>query len=280
MPATGPVATDEQKSISPGGGAPSPNEQAPKPLWGENELADPHGRADKPERVRGMFGAIAGSYDLNNRLHSFGIDQAWRRRAVRLASVRPGDDVLDMACGTGDLSAMFGATEARRVVGGDFTPQMLELARKKQNAAGGEQRIEYVEADAMALQFPDASFDVVSIAFGIRNVASPAGALAEFRRVLRPGGRLVVLEFDRPRNPLVRVVNNLYTQRIMPLTATLLSGDRSGAYRYLPRSVGTFMTREEMVRAIERAGFSDVRVESLTFGVAACYRGFVRGAPS
>ncbi len=271
MPATRTDAPDDQKSISPGPGAPASNGE----LWGEQELVDPHARADKPDRVRGMFASIAGSYDLNNRLHSFGIDQRWRKRAVKLAQVRAGEDVLDMACGTGDLTELFARTGARRVVGGDFTPQMLDIARQKQQRHTHAAKIEYIEADAMALPFPDASFDVLSIAFGIRNVASPAKALEEFRRVLRPAGRLVVLEFDRPRNPLIRAANNLYTQRIMPWTATLIARDRSGAYRYLPRSVGMFMEREEMLGAIAGAGFSDVSAHALTFGVAVCYRGFV-----
>lgn len=262
-----------QKSISPTAPAPTGNGQ----VWGDAELADPHAREDKPERVRGMFAAIAGSYDLNNRLHSFWIDQAWRRRAVKIAAVRPGDEVLDVACGTGDLTHLFARTAAKRVVGADFTPQMLEIARVKLAGRPKLRNVTYVEADAMALPFADGSFDVVSIAFGIRNVARPEAALAEFARVLRSGGRLVVLEFDRPANPAVRAVNNLYTQRIMPWTATIIARDRSGAYRYLPRSVGTFMPRDEMVAKIREAGFSDVGVDSLTFGVAACYRGRRRG---
>jgi demethylmenaquinone methyltransferase/2-methoxy-6-polyprenyl-1,4-benzoquinol methylase len=275
MPATRSDVPDHQKSISPAPPAPSSSQE----LWGARELADPHARTDKPERVKGMFAAIARSYDLNNRLHSFGIDQSWRKRAVRLAQIKPGDEVLDMACGTGDLTALFAQTPASKVVGGDFTPEMLAIARTKQPALGPQaSKVTYVEADAMALPFPNASFDVLSIAFGIRNVASPAKALAEFRRVLRPGARLVVLEFDRPRNPLIRAGNNFYTQRIMPWTATLISRDRSGAYRYLPRSVGTFMQREEMLDAIRAAGFSDVSATPLTFGVAVCYRGFIAAA--
>ncbi|MBX3360707.1 MAG: bifunctional demethylmenaquinone methyltransferase/2-methoxy-6-polyprenyl-1,4-benzoquinol methylase UbiE [Phycisphaeraceae bacterium] len=272
MPATKREDALGQNSISPT----APAMQQGVEAWGDRELIDPHARADKPERVRRMFAAIAGSYDLNNRLHSFGIDQAWRRRAVRLAGVKAGDHVLDMACGTGDLTALFARTAASRVVGGDFTPEMLDIARTKQAGIGsGAAKVTYMEADAMALPFADASFDVLSIAFGIRNVASPGVALAEFRRVLRPGGRLIVLEFDRPRNVLVRALNDFYTNQIMPRTATLISRDRSGAYRYLPRSVGTFMRREEMMDGIRAAGFSDVSATPLTFGVAVCYRGYV-----
>ncbi|QYK47136.1 MAG: bifunctional demethylmenaquinone methyltransferase/2-methoxy-6-polyprenyl-1,4-benzoquinol methylase UbiE [Phycisphaeraceae bacterium] len=275
MPATKGEDALGQNSISPT----APAMQQGTEAWGDRELIDPHARADKPERVRRMFAAIAGSYDLNNRLHSFGIDQAWRRRAVRLAGVKAGDHVLDMACGTGDLTALFARTAASRVVGGDFTPEMLDIARTKQVGIGsGAAKVTYVEADAMSLPFADASFDVLSIAFGIRNVASPGVALAEFRRVLRPGGRLIVLEFDRPRNVLVRALNDFYTNQIMPRTATLISRDRSGAYRYLPRSVGTFMRREEMIDGIRAAGFSDVSATPLTFGVAVCYRGYVPGS--
>lgn len=254
--------------------ATNPANPAP-PAWSAPELADPHANTDKPSKVRAMFGAIARSYDLNNRLHSFGLDQRWRKRAVRLAEVRPGDVVLDMACGTGDLTQAFARTHASRVVGGDFTPQMLELARQKQDQLPPElkAKIQYVAADAMALQFPAASFDVLSIAYGIRNVADPTAALAEFARVLKPGGRLVILEFDTPRNPLVRWGNNLWAARIMPMTATWIAGDRSGAYKYLPRSVHTFMTREKMCAAIEHAGFKNVAATPLTFGVCACYRG-------
>lgn len=217
-----------------------------------------------------MFGAIAGRYDLNNRLHSFGRDQAWRRCAVRMSGVTPTDEVLDAACGTGDLSRAFADAGARRVVGLDFTPEMLAIARTKRPGA-----VEYVEGDAMCLPFDDASFDIVSIAFGIRNVSEPARALREFRRVLRPGGRLVILEFGRPRSRLLAFGNDLYTKRVMPVTATLISGDRSGAYRYLPRSIDTFLSRAAMTGAMRDAGFEDISERPLTFGVCVCYRGVV-----
>ncbi len=252
---------------------------SPQVAWSDPELSNPHAHQDKPSKVRSMFGAIAGSYDLNNRLHSFGLDQRWRVRTVRIAQVKPGDHVLDMACGTGDLTEAFARTPASKVTGGDFTPEMLELARKKQAKLTPEQasKITYVGADAMNLQFPDASFDVLSIAFGIRNVSDPRKALAEFARVLKPGGRLVVLEFDKPRNPLIRFGNDIWCERIMPMTATWVSGDKSGAYKYLPRSVSTFMSREEMQAAMAAVGFKDVAANPLTFGVCVCYRGIRAG---
>jgi demethylmenaquinone methyltransferase/2-methoxy-6-polyprenyl-1,4-benzoquinol methylase len=203
-------------------------------VWSATDLAgDPHEVADKAERVQRMFSAIAASYDLNNRLHSFGRDQAWRRKAVRLCRVRPTDRVLDPLP-------------------------------------------EYVHGDAMDLPFEDAAFDVVSIAFGIRNVTDPARALREFRRVLRPDGRLIILEFDAPENRLLRRLNHLYTARIMPVTATWLSRDRSGAYRYLPRSVGTFNDRTSMLAAMTGVGFDPVVAHPMTFGVCVGYLGVVR----
>lgn len=247
----------------------------PTPGWTAPELSNPHAHAEKPAKVRGMFAAIAASYDLNNRVHSLGRDQAWRRAAVRAAQVRPGDHVLDVACGTGDLTQAFARTAAARVTGLDFTRAMLDHAeRKRAGLARAEgDKIDYIEGDAMALPFADGSFDVVSIAFGIRNVADPAAAVREFARVLRPGGRVVILEFDRPANPLMRWFNDLYCARIMPITATLISGDRSGAYRYLPASVGTFMRRAELVELLERHGFRGVSARPLTFGICVCYAG-------
>ncbi|MFG0258129.1 MAG: bifunctional demethylmenaquinone methyltransferase/2-methoxy-6-polyprenyl-1,4-benzoquinol methylase UbiE [Phycisphaerales bacterium JB043] len=243
-----------------------------EPAWTSEELAgDPHEREDKPRRVRRMFGAIAGSYDLNNRLHSFGRDQAWRRRAVALSDVDPGSRVLDVACGTGDLTRAYSHAGASSVTGCDFTPEMLAIARRKTR-----EPIEYIEADAMALPFEDASFDVVSIAFGIRNVGDSDTALREFARVLAPGGRLVVLEFSEPRNALLRWLNRVYCHRVMPVTATLIARDRSGAYRYLPRSVSTFLDREEIRGAMERAGVGDVRQHPMTFGVCVCSVGVRR----
>lgn len=243
-------------------------------LWRADNLANPHAQADKASRVRGMFAAIAPSYDLNNRVHSLWMDQAWRRFAVRRASIKPGDHILDVACGTGDLTQAFARSKAAKVTGIDFTPQMLDVARIKQQRQPGPvaAKLSYMEGDAMALAVPDASADVVSIAFGIRNVQHPDKAISEFFRVLRPGGRLIVLEFDTPRLAIARWLNAWYCGRLMPRTATLISGDRSGAYRYLPASVGAFMTREEMLICMSRAGFQQATATPLTLGICVCYR--------
>jgi demethylmenaquinone methyltransferase/2-methoxy-6-polyprenyl-1,4-benzoquinol methylase len=160
------------------------------------------------------------------------------------------------------------------VTGLDFTPAMLEIARQKltRQPSAAAAKVQYLEGDAMALPFSNASFDVLSIAFGIRNVTDPAKAISEFARVLRPGGRLIILEFGQPTNSLMGWFNGLYCARIMPRTATLISGDSSGAYKYLPASVGTFWTPAQMQKALENAGLSDVSAKPMTMGICVCYR--------
>lgn len=251
--------------------APFPPES---PAWTSDSLADPHAKADKADRVRRMFASIAPSYDLNNRLHSLWRDQAWRRFAVRSAKVRSGDRVLDVACGTGDLSELFAASPASEVVGLDFTPEMLAVARTRQGSlpAARAAKLRYMEGDAQSLPFPDAGFDVVSIAFGLRNVADPAKAVAEFARVLRPGGRLVILEFGKPSTPPLSWLYAFYSGWLMPRTAALIAGDRSGAYCYLPRSVATFLGPGELTELLCRSGFVDATCRGLTLGACMCYR--------
>ena len=219
-----------------------------------------------------MFASIARRYDLNNHLHSMGMDRRWRGVAVRMSQVPEGARVLDVACGTGDLSEAFARTPAAEVVGLDFTREMLDVARARQASLAPEfaRKLRYVEGDAMALPFDDASFDRASIAFGLRNVSEPDKALSEFKRVLRPGGRLTVLEFDQPGSRIVRWLNDLYCARIMPMTATLISRDKSGAYYYLPRSVRTFMTSDALRDVLARAGFADARTRRLSLGICAC----------
>lgn len=245
----------------------------PDPVWTEQSLTDPHADRGKPEKVRAMFSAIARSYDLNNRLHSLWQDQRWRRIAVREAAVESGDVIADVACGTGDLTEAFARTKASKIMGLDFTRAMLDLAEHKLRTRPipGSDRVSYAEADAQNLPLEDASVDVVSIAFGIRNVMNPGKAISEFARVLRPGGRLVVLEFDQPSLAPVRWFNNFYAGQVMPRTATLISRDRSGAYRYLPRSVGTFMSRNAFSDLLIHNGFTQVRSRPLSLGIVRLY---------
>jgi demethylmenaquinone methyltransferase/2-methoxy-6-polyprenyl-1,4-benzoquinol methylase len=210
--------------------------------WNDDLLKNPHAVADKRRRVQQMFAAIAPSYDLNNRLHSLWMDQAWRRKAVKLAELKSSDAVVDVACGTGDLTLKFaralwwaGGQSPRSVLGIDFTVEMLPLARKKARQYPAPVRANpplhldhttaFLNGDAQSLPLPDACCDVVSIAFGIRNVADPLAAIREFKRVLRPGGRLIILEFSLPTNPLLLAMYNFYFRKILPRTATLISGD-------------------------------------------------------
>lgn len=238
------------------------------PAWDAARLAgDPHKVADKQRRVGEMFTSIAHAYDLNNRLHSLWMDQHWRRCAVGLAAPGPQCDVLDVACGTGDLTEAFARRGVRSVVGLDYTPAMLEVARGKwERHRKVQTRVEYIQGDAQALPFADASFDIVSIAFGIRNVADPMQAIREFRRVLRPAGRLVILEFSQPRSRIVQAIHGFYTSRLMPWTATLLSRDRTGAYHYLPRSVETFLGPEDLAKGMSQSGFDHTSHHPMTMG--------------
>jgi demethylmenaquinone methyltransferase/2-methoxy-6-polyprenyl-1,4-benzoquinol methylase len=251
-------------------------------VWNDALLANPHTVADKQSRVRRMFAAIAGSYDLNNRLHSLWMDQHWRTRAVQLAGLKPTDSVLDVACGTGDLTLKFTKALQKlnavplatgRVIGLDYTLEMLPLARGKSKLAIQKSKIVWLNGDAMHLPLPDACVDVVSIAFGIRNVADPQMAIREFHRVLRPGGRLIILEFSLPQNAILRGLYNFYFRKVLPVTATLISGDKTGAYKYLPESVNTFIGREQMLGMMRSAGFDQTMAFPLTFGVSVCYRG-------
>jgi demethylmenaquinone methyltransferase / 2-methoxy-6-polyprenyl-1,4-benzoquinol methylase len=261
--------------------------QPPPPAWNEQLLRNPHAVADKRSRVLQMFAAIAPSYDLNNRLHSLWMDQVWRRRAVKLAGLRWSDRVVDVACGTGDLTLAFARAIAElypnhyeyqdladgQVCGVDFTYPMLPIAKSKSAAQPGLAAINWINGDALCLPLPNTSADVVSIAFGIRNVQDPAVAIREFRRVLRPGGRLVILEFSLPTNPVLRGLYNFYFRKVLPTTATLISGDKTGAYKYLPESVNTFIGREQMLGMMREAGFGQVEQFPMTFGVCVCYRG-------
>lgn len=247
-------------------------------LWSEGDLGQPHEVADKARRVQAMFAAIARRYDLINRVHSLGRDQAWRRAAARAAAVGPGQSAVDVACGTGDLTVALARAGAGFVLGIDFTERMLELACRKTTRLGAA-HVRYAAGDALRLPLPGRCADALTIAFGIRNVADPAGAVREFARVLRAGGRLVILEFGLPTFKPLRAAYQAYFGHILPRTAAMLAGDRTRAYRYLPRSVNTFLAPQAMVGLLEDAGFRQVTVRRLTWGVAQLYCG-VRAAAS
>lgn len=245
--------------------------------WNDALLQNPHAATDKRTRVQKMFAAIAPSYDLNNRLHSLWMDQRWRKKAVKLAEPKTTDAVVDVACGTGDLTLAFRkalGSSAPAALGIDFTYEMLPIARAKTaNRQSPIAPCTFINGDAQCLPLDNQSADVVSIAFGIRNVQDVPTALKEFHRVLRPGGRVIILEFSLPTNALLRGMYNFYFRKILPRTATLISRDKTGAYKYLPESVNTFIGREQMMSMMRDAGFKEIRQHPLTFGVCVCYRG-------
>jgi demethylmenaquinone methyltransferase/2-methoxy-6-polyprenyl-1,4-benzoquinol methylase len=210
-----------------------------------------------------MFDRIAPVYDPMNRLMTAGLDVRWRRLAAA-AVVRPGDRVLDAACGTGDFALADLDAGAREVIGVDFAPRMLERARRKSTA------VEWVQADLLALPFPDESFDVATVGFGVRNLAELERGLRELRRVLRPGGRVAVLEITRPRGAL-RPFFSVWFERIVPLVGRLLPGGR--AYGYLPASVRRFPPAEELAELLEDAGFESVRFRLLAGSIVALHTG-------
>jgi demethylmenaquinone methyltransferase/2-methoxy-6-polyprenyl-1,4-benzoquinol methylase len=247
-------------------------------IWTDDLLGSPHGAPDKSSRVRRMFNAIAPRYELINSLFSFRQDAYWRRGAVQLAAVRGDDDVLDVACGTGDFARAFGQAGPKRVVGCDFAHEMLLRAatvreRTVAPATGSERTLNsvWIEADALCLPFRDGSFSIVSCAFGVRNFVDLDRGLCEMCRVLRRGGRAVVLEFTRPPSPIFRRLYEFYSNRLMPTAASWISGDRSGAYRYLPRSVVSFIDAGQMGARLADAGFSRVNVTPLTMGIVTVY---------
>ena len=216
-----------------------------------------------PDAVRTMFDRIAPVYDAMNRVMTAGLDLRWRRLAAA-AAVRPGDRVLDAACGTGDLALADADAGAHEVVGLDFSARMLERARTKSD------QIDWVQGDLLALPFPDASFDAATVGFGVRNLAELERGLGELRRVLRPGGRLAVLEITQPRGAL-RPFFVLWFDGLVPLVGRLLPG--GGAYSYLPASVRRFPPAEELAVLLRRAGFADVRFRLLGGSIVALHTG-------
>jgi demethylmenaquinone methyltransferase/2-methoxy-6-polyprenyl-1,4-benzoquinol methylase len=220
--------------------------------------------------VRGMFARVARRYDLANHLLSFNIDRLWRARTVgrvRHILERPGARVLDICCGTGDLTLALARGCRAPVLGSDFCHPMLVAARGK-GAAG------LFEADALRLPLRDASLDLITVAFGFRNLANYGAGLAEMRRVLRPNGMAAILEFSEPPNAVFAALYHLYSRRILPLIGGALSGSRD-AYTYLPESVRKFPSPEELADQMRRGGFEQVRYERFTGGIATLHLGVI-----
>ena len=225
--------------------------------------------------VREMFGRIAPRYDLLNHVLSLDIDKLWRRRVARGFSAAlhdPNASVLDLCCGTGDLAFAFRkeAPGSAKIIGTDFVPEMLVRARAK--AAAANAAVEFIEADALNLPFAAASFDLVSCAFGFRNLANYECGLNEILRVLKPGGAAAILEFAEPPGKLFGAFYRFYFRRVLPLVGGMISGNAS-AYAYLPSSVSAFPSPEALWMQFERAGFTGVRFERWTGGIVTLHTG-------
>ena len=223
--------------------------------------------------VREMFAGIAGRYDLLNHVLSLNIDKRWRRIvSADLRDILDDENatVLDVACGTGDLSLELNKNAKAQIIGTDFCRPMLDKAQSK--SVDEPRAIPYIEGDALALPFDDNRFDAVTIAFGLRNLANVADGLAELRRILKPGGRLVVLEFSAPVVPGFGRLFNFYFSHVLPRIGGAVSGSR-GAYEYLPDSVSKFPNQQKLVALMERTGFETVKYRNLTGGIAALHSG-------
>lgn len=231
---------------------------------------------DKSEqRVRRMFGEIAGRYDLLNHLLSMGVDHYWRWRTVRKAPPAGGAPILDLCTGTGDLALAYtrAAGQGTAVVAADFCHPMLAIGRQKAIKARVDDRVTFVEADAQNLPFPDNHFQIVSVAFGLRNVTDTDRGLREMARVCQVGGHVAVLEFSMPAWQPFRAVYGWYFRHVLPRIGQALARNRQDAYNYLPESVGEFPSGEALAERMRAAGLREVRYYPLTLGVATLYVG-------
>lgn len=219
--------------------------------------------------ISGMFDTIAHKYDVTNDLSSFGIHRLWRVAMVKAVHPQAGQRVLDLAAGTGTSSAAL-AKRGAQVVAADFSEGMLEVGRARH---GDNPLIEFVWADATDLPFADASFDAAAISFGLRNVNNVPQALTQLRRVIKPGGRLVVCEFSTPV-ALLRGPYRFYNEKVLPRVAGVVTGD-AGAYEYLNQSIAQWYDQRELAALLRDAGFVDVCYRNLSGGIAALHRGFV-----
>jgi demethylmenaquinone methyltransferase/2-methoxy-6-polyprenyl-1,4-benzoquinol methylase len=236
-------------------------------------------KIEQARRVREMFADIATRYDLLNHLLSVNIDRRWRRLVAKklyatLPSIRfsAGRDgrILDVACGTGDLAFTLFESGSANVVGIDFCRPMLEIARVK--ASRRSLKVPFIEGDALELPFLDGTFEAATIAFGLRNLTSVEAGFKELLRVLKPGGRLAVLEFSRPGTPVLGSLFKIYFTKVLPVFGGLISGSRS-AYEYLPDSVSRFPDQKELASLMNDAGFEDISFQNLTGGIAALHLG-------
>lgn len=230
---------------------------------------------EKEHLVADVFHSVAEKYDLMNDLMSFGIHRLWKRFTIDCAGVRPGQKILDLAGGTGDLTAKFSRLvgDSGEVVLADINDSMLKVGREKLRNKGLVNNIRYVQANAEALPFPDNYFDLITIGFGLRNVTHKAQALASMYRALKPGGRLLVLEFSKPTNVVMSKLYDFYSFKVLPKMGQLVAKD-SDSYQYLAESIRMHPDQETLKAMMETVGFEQVTYHNLTQGVVALHRGF------
>lgn len=225
----------------------------------------------RPQKISEMFSDIAGRYDFLNKLLSFGLDSMWRKRMVELAKVNPGDYILDIATGTGDVAIEFANKYKKiQIRGVDFAKPMLVLAEKKVINLGLSKSIKFQYADALRLPFKDSKFDVVTMAFGIRNIADHSKCIREMKRVTKKGGKVLIMEFSEP-NFLVRPFYLIFLRFIIPALGQILS--KKSAYQYLQSSIQEFTTNIDLEYVLKSEGFSKIQKISMTFGVVSIYVG-------
>jgi len=230
--------------------------------------------AEKAGRVREVFDSVAAQYDLMNDLMSGGLHRLWKRFTIELSAVRSGQTVLDIAGGTGDLAAKFTKLVGAdgKVILADINAAMLSVGRDRLIDKGALSNIDVVQADAQFLPFEDNSIDCITIAFGLRNVTDKAKALRSMHRVLKPGGRVLVLEFSKPTSPLLSKVYDAYSFSALPAMGKLITDD-ADSYRYLAESIRKHPDQESLLEMVEDAGFVDCRYHNMTGGIVAVHRG-------
>jgi demethylmenaquinone methyltransferase/2-methoxy-6-polyprenyl-1,4-benzoquinol methylase len=226
----------------------------------------------KKESIAGMFDAIASKYDFMNHFLSMGIDKYWRKKAIKTLRSTSIKSILDVATGTGDFAIALLKLNPEKIVGIDISTEMLKVGKQKIMDKKLEKQIELLEGDSLAIPFPDQSFDVVTVAFGVRNFENLQKGLNEINRVLKPEGRLLILEFSQPKNMIIKIMYNFYSMKIMPFFGSIFAGSRH-AYTYLPISVETFPSGNKFLIHLNETNFINLKSQPLTFGIATIYSG-------
>ncbi|EGM68580.1 MULTISPECIES: bifunctional demethylmenaquinone methyltransferase/2-methoxy-6-polyprenyl-1,4-benzoquinol methylase UbiE [unclassified Shewanella] len=229
----------------------------------------------KADLVAGVFHSVAAKYDIMNDVMSFGIHRFWKRYTIEVSGARPGMKVLDLAGGTGDLTAKFShlVGDKGEVVLADINDSMLKVGRTKLRDRGIVNNVSYVQANAEALPFPDNHFDIITIAFGLRNVTDKDAALRSMNRVLKPGGKLLVLEFSKPQHEIMRKVYDLYSFKVLPKMGELITKD-ADSYEYLAESIRMHPDQDTLKQMMVDAGFEQVDYTNMTDGIVALHRGY------